>query len=152
MKKMMASFLALLCISFAFVGCSKTAEESTYRPIEVEAEESTFLPTEVENVSLSITDVSPSGATVTIRDTNENPYVYGQWYKVEAERDGKWYDIKLLSEYYGFTEEGWIVGESDELNFNVDWSRLYGRLSAGRYRLLKEVKHQYIAVEFNITE
>ena len=134
MKKMMASFLALLCISFAFVGCSKTAEESTYRPIEVEA------------------DVSPSGATVTIRDTNENPYVYGQWYKVEAERDGKWYDIKLLSEYYGFTEEGWIVGESDELDFDVDWSRLYGRLPEGRYRLLKEVKQQYIAVEFDITE
>ena len=130
--------------------CSKTAEESTYRPIEVEAEESTYQPVEVENVSLSIADVSPSGACVTIRDTNENPYVYGQWYKIEAESDGKWYGIKPLSEHYAFTEEGWIVGESDELNFNVDWSRLYGRLPAGRYRLLKEVKQQYIAVEFDI--
>ena len=152
MKKMAVFFLASLCTLIFFVGCSKTVEESTYRPIEVEAEESTYQPVEVENVSLSITDVSPSGATVTIRDTNENPYVYGQWYKVEAERDGKWYDIKLLSEHYGFTEEGWIVGENDELNFDVDWSRLYGRLPEGRYRLLKRVKQQHIAVEFDITE
>ena len=118
--------------------CSTTAEESTYQVVEI------------ENVSISISDVSPSGACVTIRDTNENSYVYGQWYKVEAEHDGKWYDIKPLSEHYGFTEEGWIVGESDELNFNANWSRLYGQLPAGRYRLLKEVKQQYIAVEFDI--
>lgn len=140
MKKRMAVLLALACTVMLLAACSEKAEESTFQPVEV------------ENVSISVTDVSPTGATVTITDTNEESYVYGQWYKIEREADGKWHDVKTLVEHYGFTEEGILVGESDKLEFQIDWNWLYGGLPAGKYRLLKQVGKEYVAVTFDIVK
>lgn len=50
--------------------------------------ESTFKTTKVKNVSIEISDISLTGATVTIKDTNETPYTYGEWYKIEKEENG----------------------------------------------------------------
>ena len=138
MKKLTALVLAWICIVGSLVGCSKASKESTYQPVAV------------ENISISITDISSSGASITIKDTNEDPYVYGQWYKIEKEVNGKWYEVETNRKNYGFTEEGHIVGENDELNFHIDWKWLYGELPTGQYRLLKQVDNKYISVEFDI--
>ena len=44
------------------------------------AKESTYQPTGVENVTMSLSDVTPTGATVVILDDNREPFVYGEWF------------------------------------------------------------------------
>ena len=134
MKRLIALILALVC-TVLFVGCAK---------------QSTYLATDVENVKISITAVSSTGATVKIKDTNNEPHVYGEWYKIEKQKDGNWYDVKTVIKDYGFNEIAYIPNESGDVEFNVDWEWLYGKLPAGKYRLLKQSDSEYISVEFDI--
>ncbi len=135
MGKMLSFILALICAMVTFVGCSK---------------ESPYQSTEVENVSISISDISSTGATVIIQDLNEHPYVYGEWYKVEKEKNGEWYEVETVIENYGFNSFGYLAGENGEVKFTIDWEWLYGELPSGKYRILKEVDQQYISVTFDI--
>ena len=114
-------------------------------------EESEYVITEVDNVSISILDITSKGATVKIKDTNKNPYVYGEWYKIEKNIDGKWYLLDVINKDYVFNEIGYLPDKNNEVKFYIDWSLLYGELSEGNYRVLKQVNNQYISVEFNIT-
>lgn len=115
-------------------------------------EEPIYTPTEVENVSIDINDISTTGATITIKDTNKKPYVYGAWYKIEKEIDGKWYDVNPIIDDYSFTEKGYLVDKNNEVNFVIDWKDIYGELPLGSYRILKEINHQYIFVQFAIID
>lgn len=135
MKKYIILVLALVFVVAVCMGCSN---------------QSSYHPTEVGNVSISISDASATGATVTIKDTNEESYTYGEWYEIEKERNGKWYKIKTAISEYGFNDVGYLVNDNDELVLTVDWEWLYGKLPSGNYRLLKEVDSKYIAVEFSV--
>ncbi len=134
MKRSIA-LLGLLII-FIFAGCSES--------------NSAFTPTEVENVSISICDVTPTGATVTIKDTSKEPYVYGEWYKIEEKKNDEWYDVRTVIDNYGFNEIGYLTDKNGEVKFEIDWQWLYGELPKGDYRLLKEINHEYISAEFSI--
>ena len=104
----------------------------------------------IENVSISISDISLTGATIIIKDTNENPYTYGEWYKIEKQVNGKWYEVKPIIENYGFNSIGYLPDKNNEIKFVMNWEWLYGRLPLGSYRIIKEVGKQYIGVEFGI--
>ena len=60
MKKLIAILLSLVCI-LSLVGCSQ---------------ETTYQSTKIPNVSIRILNVSPSCATIIIKDTNDKPFVY----------------------------------------------------------------------------
>ena len=118
---------------------------------ELEAEkESSYTPTEVENVSISISDISLTGATITIKETNKKPYTYGEWYKIEKQINGKWLEVKTIVDNYGFNEIAYIPHKNNVVKFVIDWKWLYGELPLGSYRILKEVGKQYISIEFGI--
>ncbi len=108
--------------------------------------------TNIENVSIDIFDISLTGATVIITDTNKEPYVYGEWYRIEQNIDGKWQEVKTVTNNYGFNEIGYLPDKNNEVKFVIDWEYLYGELSLGSYRILKQVNNQYISVEFSIAE
>ena len=132
MKKLTAIlfiFVALLC------GCAK---------------ESAYQPTGAENVTMSLNDVTPTGATVVIQDSNPEPFVYGEWYVIEQQKDGVWYEVKTKITDYGFNEIGWLTDEQGQLTMNVDWEWLYGKLPAGQYRILKQAGTQVIGAAFSI--
>ena len=59
-------------------------------------EASKYIGTNIKNVSISISDISLTGATIIIKDTNEQPYTYGEWYKIEQQINGKWYELKPI--------------------------------------------------------
>ena len=137
MKKLIAILLSLVFI-LGLVCCSQ---------------ETTYQSTEIPNVSIRILNVSPSGATIIIKDTNDKPFVYGEWYKIEKESNGKWYEVKTIIDDYGFEDIGYLIEENSknkEITLNVDWKWLYGELPTGQYRLLKQVDNKYISVEFDI--
>ena len=114
------------------------------------AKESAYQPTGVDNVTMSLTDVTPTGATVVIQDDNREPFVYGEWFVIEREKDGVWYEVKTKITDYGFNEIGWRTDESGKLTMTVDWEWLYGKLPAGHYRILKQAGAQLISAAFSI--
>ena len=130
MKKLTAILfilMALLC------GCGK---------------ESAYQPTGAENVTMSLADVTPNGATVVIQDDNREPFVYGEWFVIEREKSGVWYEVKTKITDYGFNEIGWLTDEHGRLTMTVDWEWLYGKLPAGQYRILKQAGTQLMGAEF----
>ena len=129
--------MVLLCgfIFSGMLGCNKS------EPIK---KASSYTVTDVEHVYADIYNISPVG------DTNENPYTYGDWYKIEKEENGKWYDVETVIENYGFNDIGYLVNENNEVKFDMNWEWLYGELMPGSYRILKEAYNQYISVEFTL--
>ena len=113
---------------------------------------STLKIAKIENVSIDIYDISPTGATIIIRDINKKPYSYGQWYKIEKKMDGKWAEVKTLIDNYGFNEMAYIPNDNGEVKFVMDWTKLYGELPLGSYRILKQVDNKYISVEFAVID
>ena len=99
---------------------------------------------------MRISNITPSGAILIIRDMNQEPYIYGEWYKIEKEVDGKWCELEPFLDHYGFNDIGYLVDQNNEVTFTIDWEWLYGKLPKGNYRILKEVNHQYISSVFKI--
>ncbi len=145
MKKIISLVIALACVALLLVACSNKSSDQVDK-------DSAYLPTEIENVSIRIFDVSSSGATVILKDTNEEPFLYGEWYSVEKYDGGQWTEVEPIIENYGFTMIGYIPDENDEVKFEINWEWLYGKLPEGSYRLIKSVDNKYISVSFDITE
>ena len=136
MKKILAFILLFSCLCL-LVGC-KTETKSE------------IFPTDVENVTLRIENVSPIGATLIIKDTNETSDLYGEWYKIEKNIDGTWYDVATVIDNYGFSYIGYLTNDNNEVSFEINWEWLYGSLPTGTYRILKQAYSQYISIEFEI--
>ena len=114
-------------------------------------EETVYATSEVENVSMTISDISLTGATITIKDTNESKYTYEEWYVIEKEIDGKMYSIPTKVKDYGFNSIGYTVDENNEVKFVIDWEWLYGELTQGNYRIIKKSHDKYISIPFSIS-
>ena len=132
MKKWTVIFLMLMAL---LAGCAR---------------ESAWQPTGAVNVTMAISDVTPTGAVVTIQDSNPEPFVYGEWFVIEQEKDGVWYEVKTKITNYGFNEIGWLTDDQGELTMTVDWEWLYGKLPGGHYRILKQAGSDVISAEFTV--
>ena len=132
MKKLTVIFLILAAL---LAGCAK---------------ESAYIPSGAANVTMTVSNITPTGVTVTIEDANPEPFVYGSWYQVEKEKDGVWYEVKTKLSNYGFDEMGWLTDDQGRLTMTEDWEWLYGKLSAGHYRILKQAGTHMISGEFTI--
>ncbi len=139
MKKNLLILLLLVIVS-TMAGCSAATKISERK--------SAYEVVEIENVSMSISDLTPTGAKFIIKDTNETPYIYGAFYALETQKDGEWYELQTRIETYGFNDIGYLPDENGEVVFNLNWEGLYGKLPEGKYRILKQVNHQYIATVF----
>lgn len=115
-------------------------------------EENVYAVSEVKNVTVDISELSLTGATITIKDTNKNKYTYGEWYILQKETDGKWYNMPTKVKDYGFNDIGYEVNENNEVKFVIDWEWLYGKIPYGSYRIIKKSHDKYISIPFNIAE
>ena len=104
----------------------------------------------IDNILTNISDISLTGATITITDNNKIPYIYGEWYKIEKEENGKWEELEPVAKNYGFNDIAYEVNENHEIKFVINWENLYGNLSQGSYRIVKEVNKEYIYIPFDI--
>ena len=132
MKKLTA---ILLIFAALLAGCAREAD---------------CQPTGAENVTMAVSSVTSAGATVIIQDSNPEPFVYGEWYQIQRQKDGVWYEVKTKISNYGFNEIGWLTDEHGGLTMDVEWEWLYGELPAGHYRILKQVGTQIIGAEFTV--
>jgi hypothetical protein len=111
-----------------------------------------------KNVSLTIEkgSVSPTGLTLVITDRNDEPFTYGEWFKLQRKEGGDWADVPVTAEGdYGFNDIGLIPDSSGVLTLETDWEWLYGALAPGEYRILKSVwttdGTQYLSADFEIS-
>lgn len=110
----------------------------------------------LEKVSMKIKEgtLTKTGATIVITDKNESPYTYGTWYRIDKKVEGQWQACKPILADYGFTEIAMLVKKDGTLEIKEDWSKLYGTLEAGSYRLVKSQyeagDYLYFWVEFTI--
>ena len=60
---------------------------------------------------------------------------------LEMLQDGEWVAVELLPMEYelAWTSEAWMIPNNAETEWEVNWSRLYGELPAGSYRISKSV-------------
>lgn len=109
----------------------------------------------VDGVSMSIMEdtLTPTSAKVIIKDTNKEKYVYGEEFFLEKKENGIWVRLTPIVDNYGFNDLGYLVGDSNKLGMVQDWTNIYGALSKGKYRLVKNVfdnGYKYFSVEFEI--
>ena len=136
MKKLIVFLLAL----FILTGCAEQPAQPTQ----------TQQQTQVENVTFQISDISPSGATLVITDTNAEPYLYGEWYKIQRLTDGQWMDVPHVIDNGAFNAMGYLTDANGEVKFTINWEWLYGKLPSGEYRLWKQVGAKECYIEFSI--
>ena len=93
-------------------------------------------------IMLAAQDVTPTGLTlVCSRDGGftDAEIISGSWYTVEQREGDTWAELPYLLDNVGWTEEGWIIAPDTSTEWAVDWEWLYGELSAGEYRIGKEI-------------
>ena len=104
-------------------------------------------------MSIKENTLTKTGATIIISDISESKNTYGEWFRIDKKTNGFWDELKSIDENYGFNDIGLTVEKDDKLEINTDWSKIYGELEKGEYRLVKELydcEHIYLAVEFTI--
>lgn len=108
----------------------------------------------LKNVTMNIKEntLTKGGATIIITDNNKVKYTYEEYYKLEKRIDHVWYELKPNSDVL-FDEMGYLVDDNNELEMNIDWSKTYGNLTSGKYRIIKRIydgEYKYFSVEFDL--
>ena len=108
----------------------------------------------LKNVTMNIKEntLTKSGATIIIKDNNKVKYTYEEYYKLEKRIDHIWYELKPSGDVL-FNEMGYLVDDNNELEMNIDWSKSYGNLTSGKYRIIKRIydgEYKYFSVEFDL--
>lgn len=95
--------------------------------------------TTLDKVSMIIKDGTLTGATIVIKNTSNEELTSGEWFRIDKlEDNGKWKEAKTINDNYGFIAIGWIINKNGEFEDKIDWSKLYGKLKKGNYRIVKE--------------
>jgi hypothetical protein len=134
-KNIFKKILMSVCLIFLFAGC---------------AEKVKYEPTEVNNVGINISNVSSTGATIKIKDTNKYPHYYGYDYIIEKKVNDVWKEVTPITDDIAFSSDALLPNDHGEIEFVVDWESVYGELTSGSYRLLKNIGNKYISVEFSL--
>jgi len=109
----------------------------------------------IDNINISIKEgtLTKNSANIIITDNNKEPYHYGEWFRIDKKENGEWKKLNVIDEHYAFNDIAWGVGKNGKLERKHDWSKLYGELTGGEYRLVKDVYdngYKEIWVEFSI--
>ena len=96
-------------------------------------------------VKLTAKNITPSGLTIVCTQQDGEPtgeLHTGSYYGLEVLRDGEWVAVDLIPMEHelAWTMEAWMIPSNTETEWEVNWTRLYGELSAGTYRISKSIK------------
>ena len=121
--------------------------ESSYNIVEIEIVEDNGILSidKIENIKMWFENTTVKGATLVIEATNENPYTYGEWYTIEKQINGKWYELLKDNKEYKFNSDKFLPDENNIVRFHMDWENIYGELWGSNLRIIKKVNDKYIA-------
>ena len=95
-------------------------------------------------VKLTAKNITPSGLTIVCTQQDGEPtgeLNTGSYFGLEVLQNGEWVAVELLpmEGELAWTSEAWMIPNNAETEWEVNWSRLYGELPAGNYRISKSV-------------
>ncbi len=95
-------------------------------------------------ISLSVENAKPAGLTLVCTQSEKLPtgeLQMGSFYKliVWNNDNNTWEDVPYLIKDIAWTEETYIIPLNDTMKWEVRWEILYGELSAGTYRIMKNI-------------
>ena len=138
MKKTVLILAALCIILSSLMGCDtvrgllagRLGAKVTDEP---ECEKITFSGAIMEYVS-----GTSDTLTVHIKNGTDSTWPSGNMrdYHLEAERDGKWYEVEQIGEFAN-TMELIIFTPGNEMTHTFSFSERYGKLLPGKYRVVK---------------
>ena len=66
---------------------------------------------------------------------------YGNSYTIEKYQNGYWKTVDLINDIY-FTMPSYQLSINESKEININWERGYGKLSAGKYRIVKDFDYE----------
>lgn len=96
---------------------------------------------------------------VKIRNEYGKKLQYGDWYDIQIQQDGKWYSLPLIVDNAAYNDIAYLVQDQSMSVWKINWSYFYGELSAGKYRIVKDINDlrapgdytkYYLATEFEV--
>lgn len=96
-------------------------------------------PSDDWGITLSVTDVTPTGLTVVFTQSGGNPtgeLMTGSYYRLENKDKELSY---IVEGDVAWTAEAYMIQKDGETQMQVNWQWLYGTLEPGTYKIYKEV-------------
>ena len=129
----MRKIVFVICLCFlVLTGCGSEVKIST-DPFEAKADTDEGVVMEVMEGTAKAGSVSISILNTLDAEINSgNAYDFG----IQVEKDGKWYPLEELDDFAN-TSEALIYPKDSPIEQELSWSRRYGNLPAGHYRVIK---------------
>ena len=123
----------LVCALLAVFFCNRRADE----PLEIAVTEE---PRYDWGITVRVSYVTELGVTLTVTQSGGNPperdiAYQGIPYSIEVKRDDAWYVLPRIGEFGDVDTIAKTVPVGGELTDVINWSRVYGKLPDGEYRL-----------------
>lgn len=115
-----------------------------------------FIYNKQHNVTMRIKKgtLTNTGATIVITNNGQQVYKYNNDFEIYKKEKNKWKKIELKEGKQHEVDTIAMSSKDKTIEFNIDWSDLYGILEKGKYKLVKknEVngKEKNLSVKFNI--
>lgn len=96
--------------------------------------------TEIEGIQLIATNITSTGLTLVCKQSDEKPIENLQLeksYHLQEPINNQWISVEglHLGHEKGVTEDPFIVPLNEPLEWEINWTKLYGELPAGSYRI-----------------
>ena len=135
MKKRMLFGFLLSMVGIPLLGCGNQADLSQLSESDNQNQ---------WGVSLQAESVTSSGLTIVCKQSggdNVSELLTGSYYVLQQRTDNSWKDVDYLPHdtTIVWTSEAWIIPKENTTAWDVDWGWLYGKLSAGEYRIGKKI-------------
>ena len=113
---------------------------------------------DMSKVKMAIKDeeVTSEGIEIIIEDKNETPYVYDSWFEIEKLENNEWKKLQYRDDYVS-DDIGYMIYvlKDGKLEEKINWSKEYGVLDRGKYKLIKRCmdeddSYTHIEIEFEI--
>ncbi len=113
----------------------------------------------LDGVTMQLGKYTSSGGDVAIRNETDKEITFGDWYVIQSETNGKWKTMPYKVKNVAFHQVAYNAPKDETISHEVKWDVLYGELTKGRYRIIKDMldfrgtgdyTKYYLAAEFEI--
>lgn len=135
MKKLLLIMMAI----FMLCSCASVEQETEQPQNENSSNISEENLADDWGITLSVTDVTPTGLTVVFKQSGGNPtgeLMTGSYYRLENKDKELAY---IVEGDVAWTAEAYMIQKDGETEMQANWEWLYGTLEPGTYRIFKGV-------------